>query len=102
MNVVAPERVRHDSTTVVEPRPVLAPQAEAPAAPPSEAAGGVHANRWFLILGTPFVLGAAFFGLAIGFDVEWPMTPAFLFGPLAMIAGYIYLMLSGDTNSESA
>jgi hypothetical protein len=58
------------------------------------------AGRWFVFLGIPFVLGAFFFGLAIAFDTEWPLTPAFLFGPLLMIASYIYLCLSAETNSE--
>jgi len=61
-----------------------------------------HLNRWFLILGIPFVVGASFFALAIGLGAEWPMAPAFLLGPLVMIAGYIYLSLTSDSNTTDA
>ena len=72
-----------------------------PAPPAVELARESGAGRWFLLLGIPFVLGAFFFGLAIAFDTEWPLTPAFLFGPLLMIAAYIYLCLSSEANSET-
>ncbi|HUK44034.1 MAG TPA: hypothetical protein VLV28_01955 [Gaiellaceae bacterium] len=61
-----------------------------------------HLNRWFLFLGIPFVVGASFFALAIGLGAEWPMAPAFLLGPLLMIAGYIYLSLTSDSNTTDA
>ena len=98
MNVVTPPQ-RHQQT-VVEPPPV----ALQPVAAPVEAAEAFPAaehHRWFLILGIPFVVGAAFFALAIGLDSEWPMTPAFLLGPLVMIAGYVYLGLTSNTNTDA-
>jgi hypothetical protein len=52
------------------------------------------------LLVIPFILGAVFFGIAIGFDMQWPMAPAFLLGPLPLITAYIYLALSSDANSE--
>jgi hypothetical protein len=42
---------------------------------------------------------AAFFALAVGLDTEWPIAPAFLLGPLVMIAGYIYLSLTSEANT---
>jgi hypothetical protein len=67
--------------------------------PPVETPPPSGAGRWFLILGIPFVLGAGFFGLAIGLDAEWPMIPAVLFGPVLLISSYIYLSLSSDANT---
>ena len=58
-------------------------------------------HRWFLVLGIPFVLGATFFGLAVGLGAEWPMMPAFFLGPFVLIASYIGLMLTSDTNTTS-
>ena len=57
-------------------------------------------SRWALVLGTPFLLGAFFFGLAIALDANWPMVPAFFFGPFLMIASYIFLMLGSEANSD--
>jgi hypothetical protein len=85
---------RRQPQTVLEPPAALQP-VEVP-----EAITADGHNRWFLVLGIPFVVGAAFFGLAIGLDEEWPMTPAFLFGPLVMIAAYVYLCLTSDSNTE--
>ena len=62
---------------------------------------GSETHRWFLLLGTPFVLGAAFFGLAVGLGAEWPMVPAFFLGPFLLTATYIALMLTSDTNTTS-
>ncbi len=103
MSVVVPSRDREDAAAIViEPPAVYIPQlpaatVEPPSVPVTAARSDTH--RWLLILGVPFVVGAAFFADAIGFDVEWPMAPAFLLGPLLMIAGYIYLSLSADTNT---
>ena len=87
-------------------RPPVRLDSIVPAAPVEDAAASAKAaesqtHRWFLILGVPFVVGASFFALAIGTGTEWPMAPAFLLGPLVMIAGYIYLSLSSDSNTES-
>jgi hypothetical protein len=57
-------------------------------------------HRWVGLLVVPFILGAAFFAIAIGLDVQWAMAPAFLLGPLSMISGYIYLALTSDANRE--
>jgi hypothetical protein len=81
-------------TKLVESRPVEVPAVEADSAPSS------GANRWFLVLGVPFVLGAAFFALAIGLGTEWPIAPAFCLGPLLLICGYIYLSLSSESNEN--
>ena len=77
--------------------PLLAPQVAETA---SATAASSPLSRWFLLLGIPFVLGAAFFGLALGLGDEWPMIPAFLFGPFLLVAAYIYLSLTSDTNSD--
>jgi hypothetical protein len=104
MNVLVPStRRRANPTTVVAPPPVAAPVAPPVVAAPLEAAEAFPAterHRWFLLLGISFVVGAAFFGLAIGLDKEWPMAPAFLLGPLVMIAAYIYLALTSESNTE--
>ena len=89
---------------LVRPPAKLAEQrpAELPPLAPVEA-GTAHSSqtgRWFLVLGVPFVLGASFFALAIGLRAEWPMTPAFILGPLLMICGYIYLSLTSESNTE--
>jgi hypothetical protein len=58
-------------------------------------------HRWALVLLIPFVVGAAFFGLAIGLDAEWPIAPAFLLGPLVMISAYIFLSLGSEANTTT-
>ncbi len=60
----------------------------------------VEENRWLLYLGTPFLLSAVFFALAIGVS-EWFMVPAVILGPGLMIAAYVYLGLSSDTNGQA-
>jgi hypothetical protein len=85
-------------STALDRPPV--PVARDPVPPAVELPRPSGAGRWFVFLGIPFVLGALFFGLAIAFDAEWPLTPAFLFGPLLMIAAYIYLCLSSEANAE--
>ena len=57
-------------------------------------------HRWVGLLVIPFILGAVFFAIAIGFDVQWAMAPAFLLGPLPLISAYIFLALTSDANSE--
>lgn len=100
MNVVVRPRVRYTPTrSSVEAARLAPPQASDQAAIAREAESPSH--RWFVILGVPFVLGAAFFALALGLDKEWPMVPAFLFGPFLLIAGYVYLCLSSDSNRTS-
>ena len=47
------------------------------------------------------MLGAAFFGLAVGLGAEWPMVPAFFLGPFLLTASYIGLMLTSDTNTTT-
>jgi hypothetical protein len=54
--------------------------------------------RWLLVLGMPFVVGGALFGLAIAMDKMWMLAPAGLFGPGALILGFTYLALTSDTN----
>ena len=56
-------------------------------------------HRWALVLLAPFLVGAAFFGLAVGLDAEWPIAPAFMLGPLVMICCYIYLSLGSEANT---
>jgi hypothetical protein len=91
MTVTVRQRVRQKPAARRAPRPAYAPPVETP--PPS------GASRWFLVLGVPFVLGAGFFGLAIGLDAEWPMVPAVLLGPVLLISAYLYLSLTSDTNT---
>jgi hypothetical protein len=54
--------------------------------------------RWLFLLGVPFVVGGALFGLAITLGEMWLMGPASVFGPGAMILGFTYLALTADTN----
>ena len=92
----------------VEPRPAPAPAISRPTVEPADdaafstPAASRAAHRWIITLVVPFVIGAAFFALAIGLGSEWPMVPGFLLGPLAMIAGYVYLSLTSDSNSIDA
>ncbi len=85
----------------VEPREAFTQQA-APVAQPTTEHVEAETHRWFLFLGIPFVLGATFFGLAIGLGAEWPMIPAFFLGPFVLVASYIGLMLTSDTNTTWA
>ena len=57
-----------------------------------------EARRWLLLLGVPFIIGGALFGVAIGTDHMWMMIPAAIFGPGAMILGFTYLALTHDGN----
>ena len=58
-------------------------------------------KRWVLMLAIPFLVGATFFAAAIGTGALWLMGPAMLFGVGVIIASFIYLGLSSDTNSET-
>jgi hypothetical protein len=85
-------------------RPRTEAVALAGAAPPALPPGtwSEHeVNRWALVLGTPFLLGASSFGLAIALDANWPMIPAFFLGPFLLIAAYVFLMLGSDANSDT-
>jgi hypothetical protein len=95
MSVVAYPPTK-SSSTAVEPLPAP-PLADDPVerAPFPER----EMYRWVAVLVAPFVVGAAFFGLAIGLDAEWPIAPAFLLGPLVLISGYIYLSLTSEANT---
>ena len=106
MSVLArPEtRPKSDPNRLGEPRqdftqaaPLLVETTTQPAA----AATGSDTHRWFLFLGIPFLLGAAFFGLAVGLGAEWPMVPAFFLGPFLLTVSYIGLMLTSDTNTTT-
>ena len=90
-------------TPVRSPEPVApAPLAATPEAIEQTQPFSTHElHRWALLLIVPFILGAAFFALAIGLDAEWPMAPAFLLGPLVLISAYIFLSLSSEANSIS-
>jgi hypothetical protein len=57
-----------------------------------------EARRWLLLLGVPFIVGGALFGIAIGTNHMWMMIPAAIFGPGAMILGFTYLALTHDGN----
>ena len=100
MNVAVRPRVRHTPTRPSVEAPPLAPLPASEQAATARQAES-QTQRWFAILGVPFVLGAVFFGLAVGLGKEWPMVPAFLFGPFLLIAGYVYLCLSSDSNATS-
>jgi hypothetical protein len=104
MSVLVPQRRPSSSATdhPAEAREALTRHGTLTLVPaPAQAPDGSEIHRWLLVLGAPFVLGAAFFGLAIALDAEWPMAPAFVFGPLLMIAGYIVLSLTSEANSTS-
>jgi hypothetical protein len=57
--------------------------------------------RWLMLLGVPFVVGGALFGLGISTGEMWLLAPASVFGPGAMILGFTYLGISADTNRYS-
>ena len=97
-------RPKSDPNRPVEPREAFTQQATplvVETTQPVAASTGSATHRWFLFLGIPFVLGAAFFGLAVGLGAEWPMVPAFFLGPFLLTASYIGLMLTSDTNTTT-
>src|SRR5262249_15050955 len=98
MSVLATPRSRPVSPEPPPEVPAAAPAAEVPASRPFSRS---EIHRWTAVLIAPFVIGAAFFALAVGLGEEWPIAPAFLLGPLVMIAGYIYLSLTSESNTES-
>jgi hypothetical protein len=55
-------------------------------------------RRWLLMLGTPFLVGAAFFAAAIGTGTVWLIGPAIGIGVMCLIFSFIYLMLSSNSN----
>lgn len=96
MSVLVPPQIRPGAREQLPPQPTTI----AGTAPTHAAARtGSETHRWLLIIGIPFVLGASFFGLAIGLGAEWPMAPAFVLGPLLMVAGYIVLSLTSEANT---
>ena len=104
MSVLVPRESRAGSAPISpsRSRELLRPQRTPIVEPVATAAqAGSETHRWLLIIGIPFVLGATFFGLAIGLGAEWPMAPAFVLGPLLMIAGYIVLCLTSEANTTT-
>ena len=99
MSVLAPQERRSGSIPSREVKPRRAPTPRETRAAVAHAGSETH--RWFLFLGIPFVLGATFFGLAIALGAEWPMIPAFFFGPFLLVAAYIVLSLTSDSNTTS-
>ena len=95
MSAVVETPVRTDAQ--IELLPPLAP-AEATEPEPFSSH---ELHRWAFVLLAPFVVGAAFFGLAIGLDAEWPIVPAFMLGPLVMISAYIFLSLGSEANTTT-
>jgi hypothetical protein len=95
MSTLAHPPLRQAPPPIVEPTPLASAEIEELSPVTTR-----ETNRWLFLLVIPFVLGAVFFGIAIGFDIEWPMAPAFLLGPLPLISAYIYLALSSDANNE--
>ncbi len=76
----------------------IVPDAKANAVPiHTETDPGVP-PRWLILLGIPFVIGGALFGLGIATGEMWLLAPASLFGPGAIILGFTYLGLTSDTN----
>jgi hypothetical protein len=103
MTVLVRPPARSDSVeTLVGPRRSDTPLVGAPVAPASpEATSSLLSSasrRWLLVLGPPFASGAMVFGLALALGAEWPMVPAFQLGPFLLIAGYVYLSLTSDSN----
>jgi hypothetical protein len=96
MSAVAETPIRTEAPFDLLPQlaPMQAPE-------PEQQFSSHEVHRWALVLLAPFVVGAAFFGLAIGLDAEWPIAPAFLLGPLVMISAYIYLSLDAEANTTS-
>jgi hypothetical protein len=77
---------------------LVAPAAAAAAADAEDGLEEPEAKRWLLLLGVPFVVGGALFGLSIATDQMWMLVLAGAFGPGAMILGFTYLALSHDGN----
>jgi hypothetical protein len=77
---------------------LVAPAAAAAAADAEDGLEEPEAKRWLLLLGVPFVVGGALFGLSIATDQMWMLVLAAAFGPGAMILGFTYLALSHDGN----
>ena len=75
------------AATAVSPAQA-APEPAAATSPGSEP----EEYRWLKVLIVPFILGASFFALSM--HNQWWMVPAFLFGPLLLIANVIYLCLN--------
>ena len=59
-------------------------------------------HRWLRMIGPTFVLSAVLFGATIGTGTYWLIGGAFAVGPVAMITGFIYLMISSDSNGTEA
>jgi hypothetical protein len=59
-------------------------------------------HRWLHWLVPPFVLGAAFFALAIGTGWEYFMAPAMALGIAPIIFAFVYLGLSSDTEKTQS
>jgi len=90
------------SATLTAPRPTDTIPEDVPSvvSPPDHAPEAVaEEHRWLLLLTTPFLLGAAFFALAVGTGQLWLMGPAMVLGPGALIAMFVYLGLSSEANS---
>jgi len=56
--------------------------------------------RWIVLLGIPFIVGGALFGIGISTGSMWMLLPASICGPGAMILGFTYLGLTSDTNAK--
>ena len=91
------------SATLTRPAMTYAP-AKIPAAEAEtdhSPAAVAEEHRWLVLLTMPFVLGAAFFALAVGTGRLWLMAPAMILGPGLIICMFIYLGLSSDANSDA-
>jgi hypothetical protein len=99
-----PRSTSAPSVTTAPPRTLAAARAGITAGPSAEVdrteGEAFELRRWTRLLVVPFVLGAAFFATAIGFDEELFVVPAFLLGPLLLIASLVYLQVSSDSNRE--
>ena len=96
MSAVAETPIRTEA-----PFDLLPPLAPVERTEPEPTFSSHEMHRWAFVLLAPFVVGAAFFALAIGLDAEWPIVPAFMLGPLVMISAYIYLSLDAEANTTS-
>jgi len=76
----------------------VVPQAQAQAVPVHTETDPSVPARWLILLGIPFIVGGALFGLGIATGKMWLLAPASVFGPGAMILGFTYLGLTSDTN----
>ena len=91
---VAPPRI----AAPVDRHAPVEPVAAHTGAAEQSAQAATELRRWYVFLGLPFLLAASFFMAAIGTGHLWLIGGTLVTGPGLLIAAFIYLALSSDTN----